>query len=741
MKVLHMISGGELGGAKIHVHTLLSGLCKTEEVLLVCFIEGSFAEEAKALGIPTLVLHGTVPRVVRTLARLIRERGFELLHCHGSRANLIGSLLKRRVGLPVVSTVHSDYRRDYKTRPLAGLTYGSINKLALRQMDFWIGVSPALVDRLHERGFDPNRTFVIPNGIDFTLGAPARERADVLRSLGIEPQPNLTVFGCAARIDTDKDVRTLIRAFARTVAVCPGARLLIAGDGSQRKRMEALAAELCPAGTVAFAGWITDTKSFFTSLDVNVLASLSESFPYALPEGAVCRCATVAARLGNLPNPVEHEVNGLLFPPRDQEALADYMIRLAQNPALIRLYADRLYEKAMRDDSVEATLARQKEIYQTVLRRTERSASRKRDGVLICGAYGKGNSGDDAILTAIAAALRARDPDLPVYATSRAPAQTARDIAVGSVYAFCPWRLHRLMRRTALYLSGGGSLIQDATSSRSLWYYLHSLRAAKRRGNRVMMFGCGIGPVRRPVNRALAAREIQRSVDRISLRDHTSLLELESLGVTGIPTRVTADLAFLVPPADPVAVEALCAVHGIAPTDRLLILAPRPWEGMSHRAEAFAEAACYAAQRWACKPVLLAMEPGTDRGICRKIAALAAERGVSCPVWEADRNVGVVVGLIRRADAVLAMRLHALIFAASQGTRYAGVAYDPKVSGFMDYMGQSLCCGLPNADANRLKALLDGLLTAEGGDAAAQRLRALANENFELAFALLEDKH
>ena len=98
MKILHMISGGELGGAKTHVHTLLSGLRKTEDVLLVCFIEGSFAEEAKALGIPTLVLDTSVPGAVRRLTRLIREQGFELLHCHGSRANLIGSLLKHKVG-------------------------------------------------------------------------------------------------------------------------------------------------------------------------------------------------------------------------------------------------------------------------------------------------------------------------------------------------------------------------------------------------------------------------------------------------------------------------------------------------------------------------------------------------------------------------------------------------------------------------------------------------------------------
>jgi hypothetical protein len=89
-----MISGGDVGGAKTHVHTLLSGLAKTEEVLLACFMEGPFAREAEELGIPTRVFTGSIPAVVRQLTELVRDGGYELIHCHGARANLVGSLLK-----------------------------------------------------------------------------------------------------------------------------------------------------------------------------------------------------------------------------------------------------------------------------------------------------------------------------------------------------------------------------------------------------------------------------------------------------------------------------------------------------------------------------------------------------------------------------------------------------------------------------------------------------------------------
>ena len=740
MKILHMISGGDVGGAKTHVHTLLAGLTKTDEVLLACFMEGPFAEEARALGIPTKVLTGSVPAVVRELAELVRAEGFSILHCHGARANLVGSLLKRKTGLPTITTVHSDYRLDYLGRPLAALTYGNINKSALRKMDYWIGVSQPTADMLHERGFDPNRTFTISNGVPFDLGAPALDRDAYLRSLGIEPEADMTVFGIAARINPVKDMGTLIRAFARTVAACPSARLIIAGDGEQRRQMEELAAQLCPAGTVRFAGWISDTHSFYSAIDVNMLTSLSEGFPYALPEGASRRCATIASRVGGIPNLVEHGVNGLLFTPRDVDTLADYMIRLAKDPALRKTYADRLYADAKEKYSVDATVARQREIYEAVLRRRARAeASGGRDGILICGAYGKGNAGDDAILNAIVRAFRTADPDLPLYATSRTPAQTARDAGIGTVYTFNPWRVRARMRKTSLYLSGGGSLIQDATSSRSLWYYLNSIRAAKRLGNPVMMFGCGIGPVRRSLNRRRAGRILQSCVDRITLRDTSSLRELEALGVEGIPARVTADMAFLVPAAAPHLVEALCAELGLRPEDRLLILAPRPWESSDRHLADFAAAALHGAKGHGLRPVLLAMEPAKDRSVCRQIAALTAAEGLECPIVETSADVGTVVGLIARAEAVLGMRLHSLIFAAAQGTPFAGVSYDPKVAGFVDYIGQGLCCSLDEVSADRLRAMVDSLCLCDGEDfrAAAQRLRALAAENTEEALALL----
>ena len=161
MKVIHLISGGDTGGAKTHIHYLLSGLSKSIDATLVCFMQGEFSQEAKALGIRTIVLEGNIPSVISRLKRLVREGGYDLIHSHGARGNFMAALISRSCGLPVVTTVHSDPKLDYLGRPLAALVYGSLNNYALHRSDYLVGVSQSMKDLLIGRGFDPNKIFTI----------------------------------------------------------------------------------------------------------------------------------------------------------------------------------------------------------------------------------------------------------------------------------------------------------------------------------------------------------------------------------------------------------------------------------------------------------------------------------------------------------------------------------------------------------------------------------------------------
>lgn len=732
MKIVHLISGGDVGGAKTHVLSLLNGLRQKQTVRLVCFMEGSFADEARALGIDTHVMTCGFSRALKLLRQMIAEEGYEVVHCHGSRANLMGMLLKNRIKVPVVTTVHSDYRLDYLGRPIHRMTYGVLNACSIRNIPYHIGVSDAMVDLLISRGMDPHSMFAIYNGVDFSPVTPKLSRAEYLKSVGLEAGEQDVVFGIAARLSAVKDVATLIRGFGEACKTASNIKLVIAGDGEQHKELVRLAVQCCPEGSYAFAGWVDDMDSFYNALDVNTLTSLSETFPYALTEGARKHCATIASRVGGVPYLIEHGVTGLLFEARDDRQLAKHMVSLASVPEERQRLADNLYARASTCFSIDATVQRQQEIYELILRRSRREKG-KRDGVLICGAYGKGNAGDDSILEAILGQMRSIDPDMPSFVLSRNPKETRQRYRVGAYHTFDP-RFILKMCRTKLYINGGGSLIQDVTSTRSLSYYLANIALAKLCGNPVLMYGCGIGPVSVPKNRKKAGRIIDRCADVITLRDPESAQELAAMGVRKPQIRITADPALLLPPASDTRVDGYLLSQNMDPHGRYALFVLRPWKGFDAVCARIAEAAQTLYETQGLTPVFLALEAGRDLPVSLQTAEL-----VRCPhhVLSAPKDGDLIVGLMTRMQVVVSMRLHALIFAAGQGIPLVGIVYDPKVSGFLNYLGQRNYVNLDEVDTNRLLQLAEQALHAGRDSKSASKLRELAERNETAAKELL----
>lgn len=734
MKIVHLISGGDVGGAKTHVLSLLQGLSKTQTARLVCFTDGLFAEEARQMGIDTQILSCSIPSAISQLCSMIASEGFQIVHCHGARANMIGAVLRRKINVPTVTTVHSDYRLDYMGRGFSRLTYGTINTIALRLFDYHIGVSDAMAQLLISRGFDAQTMFSIYNGVDFTPRTPSLDRKAYCESVGLSVEEDSVVFGIAARLSAVKDVATLIRGFGIAAKNCGNIRLIIAGDGEQRQELEALAKACCPEGSYVFAGWVSDMDSFYGALDVNTLTSLSETFPYALTEGARMHCATISSNVGGVPYLIENGVTGLLFEPKDADALAAHIAQLAQNKALRLQLAESLYERASEKFSIAATVSKQISIYETILRRAA-APKRKRTGVLICGAYGKGNAGDDAILKAILAQLRSIDGDMPIYVLSHNPMQTKLRYHVGSAHAFNPFTFLPLMRKTKLYINGGGSLIQDQTSSRSLHYYLMSIYLAKKAGNRVMMYGCGIGPVSRRRNRKIAARIIDKCVDDITLREDLSAEELKSMGVSRPRVHVTADPALLLKPGKPSAVDSFLLGNGVRPDGKYALFVLRPWKGFAQKQGCFVEAANYARERYGLTPVFFALEPERDAA---PNSLVAQQLSCESHLISAPQEEQYIIGMMQKMQVVVSMRLHTLIFASSVGTPLVGVSYDPKVTGFMRYIGQKHCVDFEDVTAENLKTLIDAALSQQE-IYTVEHLHALAQENAEVARKLLED--
>ena len=361
-----------------------------------------------------------------------------------------------------------------------------------------------------------------------------------------------------------------------------------------------------------------------------------------------------------------------------------------------------------------------------------------RSGVVICGAYGMGNAGDEAILEAIVAELRSIDADIPLTILSRTPDVIGRKFGANAVHMFDIPAFLRAVSGAKLYVNGGGSLIQDVTSTRSLWYYLFTLAAAKILGCKVMMYGCGIGPVSRPANRVLVRRILNKFVDTITLRETSSAAELEEYGVSKPEIILAADPVFaLAEEADAEAAKIVDS-FGIENGGKYIGFCVRRWPGYAAKAECFAKAAEYANARYGLKPVFI---PINYPGDAQAASLAAAEIGCECIEIAQQMPTGITAEAIRRMSVVVSIRLHGLIFAVTQAVPVIGVSYDPKVTAFLEYIGQDNFADLEEITAEKLCAMID---RAVGADAAAlaeaaQKLRQIESRNTEAARSLYKE--
>ena len=162
MKILHLIGGGDVGGAKTHIISLASRLGSHCTVLLVSFRDGDFVTDARAAGINVVVVENhSLVRDRKQLISIVRDYQPDIVHCHGARANMMGVMLKNKFRLPVVSTIHSDYRLDYMNTLRKQLTFGMINRVCLRKIDYFTCVAKRTARMMASRGFRAANIFTI----------------------------------------------------------------------------------------------------------------------------------------------------------------------------------------------------------------------------------------------------------------------------------------------------------------------------------------------------------------------------------------------------------------------------------------------------------------------------------------------------------------------------------------------------------------------------------------------------
>ena len=654
-----VLMGLEIGGAETHVAELAMELARRGHEIHVASNGGVYEKEIEKYNIEhhKLPLHVknlfSMIKSYRGLKKIIKKNDYDIVHAHARIPGFICGLLHKRMKFRFITTAHWVFKTN----------------LMLKHMTNWgersVAVSNDIKKYLYDSyGYPGEKVDVTINGIDTKKFSANIDWSDVAKEFDLGEGKKRIVY--VSRMDTDRSAVAfnLLNVTPKLMEKYPDLEVVIVGGGNDYERLVAKIDEvnstLGKRVAVATNGR-TDINKFVASGDMFIgvsraaLEAMSAQKPVIIAgnEGYIGVFGEDKTEISVKTNfccrGCQMPTDDLLYrdictilDSNDISAIGDYNRQfILDNYSVDRMVQD--YEKA----------------YKKLL---EKNPFRTND-VLISGYYGYKNIGDDSMLKAIVQSLRAEKPDVSITVLSKKPRETSKIYDVKSVHRYNVLKIVSLLKRTRLLVSGGGSLLQDVTSTQSYKYYSFVIKTAMHCGAKVMIYANGIGPLNSKKNREDCRRLLER-VDKITLRDEQSFEELKSMGVNNEIT-VSADPAFLLQPS----------YVDSNKNEPCFVISVRNWKKLpGDFTDKMAEVCKAIKDKYNICPVFVPMQKWMDEGLCKAIAAKCG--GV---VSEPYKDVEKLIGYIQNSKFVIGMRLHILIYALSVNVPIVALSYDPKV--------------------------------------------------------------
>ena len=357
--------------------------------------------------------------------------------------------------------------------------------------------------------------------------------------------------------------------------------------------------------------------------------------------------------------------------------------------------------------------------------------------IVISGYYGFANAGDEAMLTAIIKALRSTEKSVDLTVLSGNPEATAAKHRVSSIYRFNPLEIFKSLYDCELLLSGGGSLLQDVTSKRSLLYYLSIIALGIILKKKVMLFAQGIGPIHSGILRRLT-KLICSHVDLITVRDQDSLYELRRIGIPAEKVQLTADAVLTLPQEDIRQGKELLERFHVPQEKMLIAVSVRKWQDDDSYLLELAKAVDALVKRYDAHIVLLPLQYPVDTEACERLQHFMVRKS-SSTILATNCDTEQFLSLMGNFNLLIGMRLHALIFAAVMELPFVAVSYDPKIDGFVKDIDGISAGNVTNLQEKQiLIAVKQALKVSQNSKDLLEKLRVKALLNSKEAFDLLK---
>ncbi len=320
------------------------------------------AAQARTLDCPFFAIPERLPidlAVLKQIAELCARENVRIWHGHDYKSNLYGLLLRPLCNFRLVTTVHGWVQKTSKT-PL----YWAVDRWSLKRYERVVAVSQDLYESCAELGVAPERLSLIENGIDIEAWKRRGPARDSMLRAGVPP--GRLVVGAVGRLSDEKGFDLLIEAVNRAVSRGADIELWIAGEGSARAQLDALAAR--SAGRVRMLGFRPDVRELMEAFDVFALSSLREGLPNVVLEAMACEVPLLATRCGGVEAVVHDQVEALLVRSGSSDELSEGLVRLAADAVLRNRLAHAGRERVEREFSFARRLSRFAHLYEDIIK-------------------------------------------------------------------------------------------------------------------------------------------------------------------------------------------------------------------------------------------------------------------------------------------------------------------------------------------------------------------------------------
>jgi glycosyltransferase involved in cell wall biosynthesis len=325
--LLEVIGNASIGGMENYLKDFIANLPPEKfSVTCICPYESSFTSSLRQLGVEAIYITPIADdpswRSIQLTVEVSRLHHIDLIHAHMPKAHVLAGLAGCLLHKPVVATIHGMNVTSHEL----GITRGVGSYVITNCQESF---TQALA-----MGIPPEKLSLVRNGVD-TKTFNRKPSSNILHD-SIHVPPGTRLVGFAGRLEHEKGPDLFIRAAEYVHQHYPDVHFVVAGEGCMRGEMEQMCKQMRLDQHVHFVGWVNDTCSFYSNLDVLAHTSRSDGTSLVLLEAMACACPQVGIAVGGVREIIENESTGMLAGAGDWQEVGIKIIQLLEEPDRMR---------------------------------------------------------------------------------------------------------------------------------------------------------------------------------------------------------------------------------------------------------------------------------------------------------------------------------------------------------------------------------------------------------------------